>query len=234
MRLVWDGRGKGAGQMGVTVPPQFAQMEGYWQALRPDGRSLPHRADFDPRGIADLLDCTLLLERIAPGQVRIRLAGMAVCDMLGMDVRGMPLTALMVPAARAALSAHMERVFAGPAIARLRLEGERGFMQAPCGGQLLVLPMLGRTGQPDRALACLVTDTPPGRTPRRFALSEGACRPISGVTAAPAVPQTETRRSDASPQIQAGARPMVPGLAESPAIFVPAVKRQPHLRLIKG
>src|SRR5690606_25152587 len=55
MRLVWDGRGKGAGQMGVTVPPQFAQMEGYWQALRPDGRNLPHRADFDPRGIADLL-----------------------------------------------------------------------------------------------------------------------------------------------------------------------------------
>ena len=115
MRLVWDGRAKGSGQMGVTMPPQFAQMEGYWQALRPDGGELPRRADFDPRGIADLLEHTLLLERIAPGQVRIRLAGMAVCDLLGMDVRGMPLSALLVTAARPALGAHMERVLEGAA-----------------------------------------------------------------------------------------------------------------------
>lgn len=110
MRRIWEGRENLVVLKGATVPAQFGQLEGYWQALRPADGALPRRADFDPRGIADLLDCTLLLERIAPGQVRIRLAGMALCDLMGMDLRGMPLSALMLPEARPALSAHLDQV----------------------------------------------------------------------------------------------------------------------------
>ncbi len=217
MRLVWDGRGKVTGQMGATVPAQFAQLEGYWQALRPADGALPRRADFDPRGIADLLECTLLLERVAAGQVRIRLAGMALCDLMGMDLRGMPLSALMMPAARPALAAHLERVFDRPAIGRFRLEGERGFMRTPLRGDMLVLPLLGQSGRPDRALACLVTDGAPGRAPHRLALVAGACLPIAGLPpSAPAEPAIE---------------PLV-GLAEAAAPFQPPRGR--HLRLVKG
>ncbi|WP_323041969.1 PAS domain-containing protein [Gemmobacter sp.] len=213
MRLVWNGRGKGSDVTGATQPAQFAQLEGYWQALRPADGALPRRADFDPRGIADMLECCLLLERIASGQVRIRLAGMALCDLLGMDLRGMPLSALMVPEARVALAAHLERVFAGPAIGRYRLEGERGFMRAPCMGDMLVLPLLGQSGRPDRALACLVTDGRAGPAPRRFALAMGGSRPIGGLVARPAPTP-------------------VPGMAEAPAPF--AGPGRPHLRLVKG
>lgn len=226
MRLVWDGRGKGAGQAGTAVPPQLAQMEGYWQALRPADGSLPRRADFDPRGIADLLECALLLERIAPGQVRIRLAGMALCDLMGMDLRGMPLSALLVPEARPALAAHLERVFAGPAIGRYRLEGERGFLRGPCAGEMLVLPMLGQSGRPDRALACLVTDGKPGRTPRRFALVQGGCRPIAGAPVAPVAAPGPLR-----PAPKAGP---LHGLAETAAPFALRSQGRPHLRLVKG
>lgn len=213
MRLVWDRRGKGAGVTGAGMPPQFAQLEGYWQALRPATGALPRRADVDPRGIADLLEGCLLLERIAPGQVRIRLAGMALCDLLGMDLRGMPLSALMVPEARPALAAHLERVFDGPAIGRYQLEGERGFMRGPFAGDMLVLPLLGQSGRPDRALACLVTQGRAGPAPRRFALAMGGSRPIAGL---PTAPQ----------------RAPVEGMAEAPAPF--AGPGRSHLRLVKG
>lgn len=229
MRLVWDGREKVAGQMGAAVPAQLAQMEGYWQALRPADGSLPRRADFDPRGIADLLECALLLERIAPGQVRIRLAGMALCDLMGMDLRGMPLSALMVPEARPALAAHLERVFAGPAIGRYRLEGERGFMRAPCAADMLVLPMLGQSGRADRALACVATAGKPGRAPRRFALAEGGCLPIAGAAPAPAEPQPARRAIPPAPC----AVPL-PGLSETAAPFALRGPGKSHLRLVKG
>lgn len=217
----WTARGDTSMRTGGAGgrPAIFAQMEGYWQALRPASGDLPRRADFDPRGIADLLECTLLLERIAPGQVRIRLAGMATCDLLGMDLRGMPLSALVVPDARAALSQHLEQVFDGPAIATLRLAGDSGMLRPKLAASLLILPMRGSSGAVDRALACLALEGSIGRSPRRFALLQGACRPVPGlaVEAAP-------KRRDA----------VQPGLAEAPAAFAPAPKGKPVLRLIKG
>lgn len=224
MRRIWDGRENLVVLKGAAVPAQFGQLEGYWQALRPADGALPRRADFDPRGIADLLDCTLLLERIAPGQVRIRLAGMALCDLMGMDLRGMPLSALMLPEARPALSAHLDQVFGAPAIGAFRLEGERGMMRAPLSAELLVLPMLGQSGQPDRALACLVTEGKPGRAPRRFALVQGGSRPIAGL------PDTGAARPTPAPRRE----PVVQGMAEAPAPFEPPAKGRPYLRLVKG
>lgn len=214
--------GKGA------AVPQFAQLEAYWQALRPATGALPRRSDFDPRGIAGLLHATMLLERIAPGQVRIRLAGMALCDLLGMDLRGMPLSALMAPAARSGLATALEQVFDGPARAHLRLSGERGMMRPSFAGDLLVLPMLGHDGACDRALACLVTTGSMGRAPRRFDLLGADTRQIEGLPTN--APVATTRRMVAPPA------PAVPGLAEPPAPFTPAPggKGRPYLRLVKG
>lgn len=213
------GRGKVVALMGTgqgAVPPQFAQLEAYWQALRPADGSLPRRSDFDPRGIADLLDSTLLLERVAPGQLRIRLAGMALCDLLGMELRGMPLSALLVPAARDAFAAALAPVFDRPCIAEFRLEGETGILRPALSARLLVLPMAERSGTAALALACLVTEGRSGRPPRRLTLLGSSTRVIDGLTA---------------PILAAPA----PGLAESPSPFTPAPpKGKPRLRLVKG
>lgn len=203
----------------AAVPPQFAQLEAYWLALHPPGGGLPCRADFDPRGIADLLDCTLMLERIAPGQVRIRLAGMALCDLLGMELRGMPLTALMVPASRDPLALTIAPVFEQPCIAEFDLTGETGMLRPPLAARLLVLPMTGRLGKVDLALACLVSNARRDRPPRRLTLTGSKTRPVQALTPAqrPAFPE---------PRL---------GLAEAPARFIPAPPRgKPRLRLIKG
>ena len=202
-------------------PPRLAQVLGYWQALRgPDG-SLPKRADFDPRGIADALEGTMLLERIAPGQVRIRLAGMQLCDLMGMDPRGMPLSALVSVASRAMLADRLEAVMDNPAIARCSLSGETGFLRPAFRAEMIVLPMVGRSGRTDRALATLAFDgEAPRRNAGRLVLGRVALSPIDGLRYAAPSGNGVASLAEA---------------AEAAAPFTPRpAPGRPHLRLVKG
>ena len=73
--------GSSSGQGG----PRFAllaQVRAYWQGLR-QGTALPTRDKIDPRGIAEALESTFLLERIAPGVARFRIAGLHLHDLIG-------------------------------------------------------------------------------------------------------------------------------------------------------
>ncbi len=145
----------------------FAEMRGYWEALRRPG-GLPLRADLDPRGLKNCLHQALIAERVAPGLARMRLAGAIFTDVMGMEVRGMPLSALFDPMARDALETVLNRVFAGQEAAVLLLEAERGLGRPALTAQLMLLPMVGETGVVDLLLGCLVLRGTAGRTPRRF------------------------------------------------------------------
>ena len=115
-----SGTGSSSGQGG----PRFAllaQVRAYWQGLR-QGTALPTRDKIDPRGIAEALESTFLLERIAPGVARFRIAGLHLHDLIGLDVRGMPLSTLFDPASRKRLSDGVEAVFTSPAILEMWLE----------------------------------------------------------------------------------------------------------------
>lgn len=227
-----------------TPPPEFMQMEGYWRALRGPGQSLPERAQFNPRGIAQLLGVTLLLERIAAGEVRIRLAGMALHDLMGMELRGMPLSALAVPGSRQMLAEKVMRVFDTPAIARLSFSGEPGFARPPLSAGLLLLPMIGPSGRVDRALGALVGNGLAGRSPRRLVLERAQIERIADLA-----PETAQSTAPAGlPPLLLGAPDLLGGpparpadqpmeLAEEAPPFAPrppAGPRAPHLRLVKG
>jgi len=174
----------GAAVHARAAPAPFAELDAYWQGLR-RGAALPRRADIDPRGIARLLDRTLLLERTEPGVARVRVAGMALAEVLGMDLRGMPVSALIAPAGRALFAERLEAVFARPCKAAMSLESESGLGQPALGARLLLLPVAGDRGVVDRALGCLLVDGTLGRAPRRF-LPEAVClSPVSGLGTAP-------------------------------------------------
>lgn len=145
----------------------FAEMRGYWEALRQDG-SLPRRADLDPRGLKHCLHQTMIAEQIAPGLARLRLAGSVFTDLMGMEVRGMPLSALFDPMARADLEKVLVAVFSGGTAATLLLEAERGLGSPALTAQLMLLPMLGEFGDVDLILGALALRGTAGRTPRRF------------------------------------------------------------------
>lgn len=205
--------------------PQIAEVRAYWEALR-DGRAAPFRSEVDPRGIERSLEHAFVLERIAPQVARFRLAGMHLNDLTGMDVRGMPFSAVFTPAARAAIGIILESVFSGPRTAELAIAAELGFGKPALAGRILILPLRSDLGDVSRALGCLVTDGPVGRPPRRFDIGESLTGPIVATASG-----LERRPATALPAIRPAR-----GLAEPAAPFASAGARaahgRSHLRLV--
>ncbi|WP_099823415.1 PAS domain-containing protein [Oceaniglobus indicus] len=196
------------GGAGVSADTCFAQVDAYWQALC-DGRIMPCRAEIDPRGIADVLDRTFLLERVAPGVARFRLAGMHLADLMGMEVRGMPISCFMLPEARAAFADAVESVFSEPAKVDLWLSGPSRLIAKPMAARMLLLPLRDGAGQVTRALGCLSSSAPVGSPPCRFRIASDNRVALTGYG---------TRPSSAAPKRASG----------------PAAQGGPSLRLIDG
>ncbi|MEV8467408.1 PAS domain-containing protein [Fluviibacterium sp. DFM31] len=150
--------------------PALAQIEAYWEALRGD-RITPLRSEVDPRGIDRALEHAFILERIAPGVARFRLAGMHLNDLMGMEVRGMPVTSFIAPKARDQISDALEHVFEAPARARIRLTGSAPFGASKAEAEMVLLPLRSDLGDISRALGCLVSHGISGKPPHRFGIT---------------------------------------------------------------
>lgn len=175
------------------------EVEAYWHGLR-QGPTLPARAQIDPRGLSRALPNVFILERIAPHVVRFRLSGQALAPLLGMDLRGMPLSALLTPDARAEMEPHIAALFDTPMALRFSLSAEWGIGKPGLSAEMILLPLLGDDGQVSRALGCLVTKGRIGHAPRRFRITGLNARPIATPTANAARPEStpERTRPDAS------------------------------------
>lgn len=205
--------------MPMTRPARnpLSELRAYWEALR-DGGAPPMRSAVDPRGIAGALEHAFVVERVASGMARFRVAGMHLCDLMGMEVRGMPLSSLFEPEDRATLSAGLDQVFAAPSIFEARLEAPRGLGRPALEAHLLILPLRDWRGQPGVAMGGLLATGEIGRAPRRFTIAH---RLVARVLVAR--PNVESH----------------PALAEAAAAFIPAppdrpAKGRPHLRLVKS
>ncbi|MEI4486308.1 PAS domain-containing protein [Frigidibacter sp. MR17.14] len=139
----------------------------YWRSLCGD-RPVPARSEVDPRALQGALDNAFILERIAPSVARFRVAGAHLTDLIGMEVRGMPLTALFAPRARQQVTMRLEEAFSRPAILDLTLAAETGFGKPEMTGHLMVLPLASDLGDVSRALGVFWSEGTIGRTPRRF------------------------------------------------------------------
>lgn len=205
------------GGNGDMTFPAIRQVEAYWDGLR-RGRAVPLRSEIDPRGIESALEYAFVLERIAPGLARFRLAGMHLTELMGMEVRGMPITSFFVPEDRGALSDALEGLFEKPETLELKLCAETGIGKPKLDARLLLLPLKSDLGDISRVLGCMVSDGVIGRAPRRFKLVE--CRHSQ-------IEQRKTQVTEHSP---------VAGFAESAKPFAPG--RRPHkppkLRLVKS
>lgn len=151
--------------------PALIQVEGYWESLRGE-RLVPDRSEVDPRGLAGALEHAFVLERIAPGLARFRVAGMHLSDLMGLEVRGMPISAVFSPDSRPKLATALEATFQEPAQVRMQLRGEEGIGRTALGGELLILPLRSDGGDVTRALGCVVMDGKIGRQPRRLQITQ--------------------------------------------------------------
>lgn len=162
---------------GASLSP-IRQAEAYWSALR-DGVEIPFRSQIDPRGLEQVLEYAFILERVAPGVGRFRLAGQHLCQLAGMEVRGMPVTSFFTTDGREGMAATLEYVFDTPAIAELSLNGERQSLRGPCEARMILLPLKSDLGDCSRILGVLIADGDFGRAPRRFDIVDTQIRDLA-------------------------------------------------------
>ena len=194
----------------------------YWSSMR-KGNAVPRRTDIDPRGIESLLENAFIAEKIAPGLARLRIAGTHLSDLMGMEVRGMPISAFISPEQRELLSELLVDVFDRPAIVKINLESPAGVGRRALKGTLLMLPLRSDLGDTSRALGCFLTDGLIGRTPRRFDIISHSVEAIADADPKPVEPVPQPVRE--------------PGFAEAPRTFDKAPQKhpseRPYLRLVQ-
>ena len=197
------------------------QIEGYWTSLR-KSRLMPSRSEIDPRGIASSLEHAFVLERVAKGHGRFRVAGMHLNDLMGMEVRGMPITAMIMPNARDRITDALEAVFDEPATVKMTLRAGQSLGRPALEAQLLMLPLRSDLGDVSRVLGCLVAEGQIGRAPRRFEIASEERRTLVGY--ADVRPAPEPRPAPA------------PVLEDRPGESVDTTLRKsaPYLRLVKN
>ncbi|MGH1368925.1 MAG: PAS domain-containing protein [Maritimibacter sp.] len=157
--------------------PAVGRVEGYWEGLR-NGRLMPARSEVDPRGISGELEFAFILEKVAPGLARIRLGGMHLNDLMSMEVRGMPITAMFLPESRRQMQQILESVLESPAIVRLTLESDSGLTRPKLDAQMILMPLKDEEGRPTRILGAIQAKGTIGRGPRRFNIVTSDIKPI--------------------------------------------------------
>lgn len=201
---------------GTSLSP-LRQAEAYWTALR-KGSGIPLRSQIDPRGLENLLPSAFIVERIAPTIARFRLAGQTVTGLAGMEVRGMPLSALFTPGSRNRIGATLEAVFDTPAVAELSLLSETRHFRTAFEARMILLPLKTELGDISRALGVLVSDKPATeQSPVRFDMTGSLVRPVTGLH----YPENER------PAAQAETAPGFSAPEQRP------FGRAPHLKLVK-
>lgn len=204
----------------------ISQVEAYWESLR-GTRLMPKRSEIDPRGIESALEHTFVLERVAPGMARIRIAGSHLSDLMGMEVRGMPLTSFITPPGRRQINDLLEDVCQRPAVCEIRLNAEIAMTKPHLDGRLLLLPLKSDLGDVSRIMGCLVAQGDIGHTPRRFDVVGAKIKSITAPSTAPIPPKAAPLPAERPARIE--------GFAEEEVSFEAHAPRPdaPYLRVVK-
>ena len=197
-------------------------VESYWEALR--GSCLvPTLSEIDPRAIGHTLEYIFVLERIVIGMARFRIACSHLCNIIGMEVCGMPLSSLITPSGRETLGSVLETVFQCPAACDLEMVAEVGRKKPAMEARMVLMPLRSDLDDVSRILGCFVAKGELGTQPRRFEIATTKLRCLSAGKIEQYVPQP----------FEIAAQPS--GFREKQTDFnhasVPT--KSPHLRLIK-
>ena len=150
--------------------PILTSLEKYWRTLR-HAQHIPARNQVNPSKIDHALPHAFILQRVAPGTARFRVAGQRLYEMLKMDARGMPFSTLFLPEAHESIADFIEIAFGEPAILGLPLVSPSTLTRPKVEGAMLLLPMQDDAGQTNRLLGAFVTADAPQSRPRRFGIN---------------------------------------------------------------
>jgi hypothetical protein len=177
----------------------------YWEHLRA-GRPCPYRAEVDPRDMKADAQHLFVLEDLGQGNLRFRLAGTALIDAFGYELRGMSARSVMAGKARESFVALIAETLAEPGVGYARLFAPDGVTV----WEVILLPLRGNFGQIDRLIGCLhpVSGRTPeaGDVPLRFTIDAMSIRPVD-------------EAPDSAPDAAQGDAMPLPGFGEGQASF---------------
>lgn len=174
MKIVEDNPQRRRADLPGATNPTLQSLERYWQALR-HAQRVPSRNDIEPSQIDAALPHAFILQRVAPGIARMRVAGQQLHNLLKMDARGMPLSTFFLPEARDEVAKLVEAAFTEPAIISIPLNAPANLVRPRLTGTMLMLPLRDDKGDTSRILGAIVTEGEAGSRPRRFEITKGAC-----------------------------------------------------------
>ena len=219
----------------------------YWTSLRA-GRIAPRKAEITAEGVGRALaGNTFILESLGGGNMRFRLAGSALFDIFGLEMRGMSALSTMIQEERAKFRSLLEAVLTKPCIGLLHLSASTP-SGAETKAEMLLSPIKSDFDEMNRVLGVihLLQDEEVETASRRCRIDALRVLPIEGATASliegpmagfaePAAaftggPQASPSRPAASPE---AAAPFTSIDGGAQASEDGSERRRGHLRLVK-
>ncbi len=189
----------------------LTSLKTYWERLRA-GRIAPYRAEIDPRQFESALENMFIVEKLSADNMRIRLAGMKICEMMGMEVRGMQPSMLMDGGDRLRFDRLLNVVMGEPSVVELKISAEN--RAGRYDATMLLMPLRSDFGEINRVLGCTSGEGEVFAPPLAFTIQDVSVTPIEAKQGG------EVRRA-------------LPGFAEEQAAFGPG-PGSPKLRTIDG
>ena len=218
-----------AGKEGI-VHAQTRVFLAYWEGLR-RGQLVPYRSQVDPRYMHCDIGNLFILEGLADGSHRFRVAGSRIIDMFGMELRGLSVRTIMEGASRETLGALIAETLETPAIGYARLcpsAGDGGLWE------MLLLPLRSDDGSIDRVIGFMF-QLAGGRSidrlmPLRLSLERRSAEPITRPEAGTGFADQRSPFAGPSPADGAARLTAVEGGSDGRPSGAP--RRRPTLRVI--
>lgn len=155
--------------------PTTKSLHAYWEGLRA-GRPAPMRGDVEPEDIRALLPNVFILARVDGDETRFRLAGDAVCDLVGMHLNRMKAVSMWDEASRGRISQLIEGVVSAPATATATGHAPQLGSIESATAEFCFLPLCSETGAIDRIIGSATALSGPdiwrGDSPRHFGMKK--------------------------------------------------------------
>ncbi|MCC5991205.1 MAG: PAS domain-containing protein [Rhodobacteraceae bacterium] len=148
----------------------ISQVTDYWASLPRHGGA-PQRSSVQAADLTDALPHIFLAQIVTTRIARFRIVGHQIEDLMGMEMRGMPLTALFTGDARSEIQSAVTHVRRGARV-MLSLDAETGFGMPKLDAVLALLPLTDSSGTITHLMGVLERSGTSGRRPRRFALAQ--------------------------------------------------------------
>ena len=210
--------------------PILDGLKAYWENLRA-GRVAPYRSEIDPREFKHALENMFILEIVGDKNIRVRLAGMKMCEMMGMEVRGMSPRAFMMPGDRSGFDQAILDVVAKPTVTEFVMEtvdynGHSGT------AYVLMMPLRSDFGEITRILGCITDTGSAYEAPVRMRITRMKSEPI----------QFDEAADEAQIAGFAERQPSFPSKADRPSLSTiaggasekpkPGKRNRSHLRVV--